>query len=204
MNKRRKAVVAILSCAIIIGAFSFSTAIGSTSATTTSGLTLEDAKKVVAAAEAKAGEIGVPMNIAVVDVEGNLVAFERMDKAWLGSINIAINKAFTAVAFNMTTEELGKASQPEQSLFGIHATNDGRLVIFGGGIPLSKEDELVGAIGVSGGAVPQDIEVAEAGVKAFTPPAPTPKATPTPGFEAVFAMTGILAVAYLVLRRRRI
>jgi len=130
-------------------------------------LNLEAAKKVVAGAEAKAKAIGVPMNIAVVDVGGNLVAFERMDKAWLGSINIAINKAFTAVAFNMTTEDLGKASQPEQSLFGIHASNNGRLIIFGGGIPLRKGDELVGAIGVSGGAVTADIEVAEAGVKAF-------------------------------------
>jgi len=130
-------------------------------------LTLAEAKKVVEGAEVKAKQIGVPMNIAVVDVGGNLVAFERMDKAWLGSINIAINKAFTAVAFNMTTEDLGKESQPGKSLFGIHATNMGRLVIFGGGIPLRKGGELVGAIGVSGGAVPQDIEVAEAGVKVF-------------------------------------
>jgi len=130
-------------------------------------LTLAEAKKVVEGAEVKAKQIGVPMNIAVVDVGGNLVAFERMDKAWLGSINIAINKAFTAVAFNMTTEDLGKESQPGKSLFGIHATNMGRLVIFGGGIPLRKGGELVGAIGVSGGAVPQDIGVAEAGVKAF-------------------------------------
>jgi len=131
------------------------------------GLTLEEAKRVVVGAEAKAGEIGVPMNIAVVDVGGNLVAFERMDKAWLGSINIAINKAFTAVAFNMTTEDLGEESQPKKSLFGIHASNNGRLIIFGGGIPLRKGDELVGAIGVSGGAVPADIEVAEAGVAVF-------------------------------------
>ncbi|RZN35915.1 MAG: heme-binding protein [Methanophagales archaeon ANME-1-THS] len=130
-------------------------------------LTLAEAKKIVEGAEVKAKQIGVPMNIAVVDVGGNLVAFERMDKAWLGSINIAINKAFTAVAFNMTTEDLGKESQPGKSLFGIHATNMGRLVIFGGGTPLRKGGELVGAIGVSGGTVPQDIEVAGAGVKAF-------------------------------------
>jgi uncharacterized protein GlcG (DUF336 family) len=128
---------------------------------------LEDAKKIVQDAEAKAKEIGVMMNIAVVDVGGNLVAFERMDKAWLGSVNIAINKAYTAVAFNMTTEDLGKESQVGKSLFGIHATNNGQLVIFGGGIPLKKKGELVGAIGVSGGAVPQDIEVAKAGVKNF-------------------------------------
>lgn len=130
-------------------------------------LSLEEAKKIVQDAEAKAKEIGVMMNIAVVDVGGNLVAFERMDKAWLGSVNIAINKAYTAVAFNMTTEDLGKESQVGKSLFGIHATNNGRLVIFGGGIPLKKKGELVGAIGVSGGAVPQDIEVAKAGVKSF-------------------------------------
>lgn len=130
-------------------------------------MTLDSAKKVVEAAENKAKDIGVPMNIAVVDKGGNLVAFERMDDAWLGSINIAINKAFTAVAFNMTTEDLGAESKPEKSLFGIHATNEGRLVIFGGGIPLRKGDILIGAIGVSGGAVLQDIEVAEAGEKAF-------------------------------------
>ena len=130
-------------------------------------LSLEEAKKIVQDAEAKAKEIAVMMNIAVVDVGGNLVAFERMDKAWLGSVNIAINKAYTAVAFNMTTEDLGKESQTGKSLFGIHATNNGRLVIFGGGIPLKKKGELVGAIGVSGGAVPQDIEVAKAGVKNF-------------------------------------
>jgi uncharacterized protein GlcG (DUF336 family) len=130
-------------------------------------MTLNSAKKVLAAAEKKAKEIKVPMNIAVMDIGGNLVVFERMDDAWLGSINIAINKAFTAVAFNMTTEALGKESLPDKSLFGIHATNEGGLVIFGGGIPLRKGDKLVGAIGVSGGAVPQDIEVAEAGAKAF-------------------------------------
>ena len=78
------------------------------------------------------------MNIAVVDVGGNLVAFERMDNAWLGSINISQSKAFTAVAFNMTTEDLGKESQAGKSLFGIHTTNNGKIVIFGGGIPLSR------------------------------------------------------------------
>lgn len=128
---------------------------------------LETAMKLIKAAMEKAEEIEVPMNIAVVNAGGNLVAFVRMDYAWLGSIDIAINKAFTAVAFNMTTEDLGKESQPEKSLFGIHATNQSRLVIFGGGIPLNNCGKLVGAIGVSGGAVPQDIEVAEAGLRAF-------------------------------------
>jgi uncharacterized protein GlcG (DUF336 family) len=130
-------------------------------------LSLEDAKKIIADAEAKAKEISVKMNIAVVDVGGNLVAFERMDNAWMGSINISQSKAFTAVAFNMTTEDLGKESQAGKSLFGIHATNNGKIVIFGGGIPLTRKGVLVGAIGVSGGAVPQDIEVAKAGAKNF-------------------------------------
>ena len=130
-------------------------------------LSLQDAKKIIQDAESKAMEIGVMMNIAVVDVGGNLVAFERMDNAWMGSINIAQSKAFTAVAFNMTTEDLGKESQAGKSLFGIHTTNNGKIVIFGGGIPLTRKGALVGAIGVSGGAVPQDMEVAKAGVKNF-------------------------------------
>ena len=130
-------------------------------------LSLEDAKKIIADAEAKAKEISVKMNIAVVDVGGNLVAFERMDNAWMGSINISQSKAFTAVAFNMTTEDLGKESQAGKSLFGINTTNNGKIVIFGGGIPLTRKGVLVGAIGVSGGAVPQDIEVAKAGAKNF-------------------------------------
>lgn len=130
-------------------------------------LSLEEAKKIVQDAEAKAKEIGVKMNIAVADVGGNLVAFERMDNAWLGSIHIAISKAYTAVAFNMTTEDLGKESQAGKSLFGIHTTNHGKIVIFGGGIPLTRKGVLVGAIGVSGGAVAQDIDVAKAGAKNF-------------------------------------
>ena len=130
-------------------------------------LLLEEAKKILQDAAAKAKEIGVQMNIAVADVGGNLIAFERMDNAWLGSINIAISKAYTAVAFNMTTEDLGKESQVGKSLFGINTTNDGKILIFGGGIPLTRKGVLVGAIGVSGGAVPQDIEVAKAGAKNF-------------------------------------
>jgi uncharacterized protein GlcG (DUF336 family) len=164
MDKRKKVLIAILSGAILLGALSFSAAIDDDS---TSGLSLEDAKRVIAAAEDKAIGEGLRMNIAVVDVGGDLVAFERMDKAWLGSIDIAMNKAYTAVAFNMTTEALGNASQPGEPLFGIEASNDGKLIIFGGGIPLYRNGELVGAIGVSGSAVPNDILVAEAGVAAF-------------------------------------
>ena len=130
-------------------------------------ITLQDAQRVIEAAKSKAEAIGQPMNIAVVDEGGNLTSFVRMDNAWLGSIDIAINKAYTARAFDMSTEELGKLSQSGDALFGIHASNDGKLIIFGGGIPLKRDGKVIGAIGVSGGAVPQDIEVAQAGVAAL-------------------------------------
>ncbi len=119
------------------------------------------------AARAKAQEIGVLMNIAVVDEGNNLLAFARMPGAWLGSIDIAQGKAFTARAFDMPTKDLGEASQPGKPLFGIHASNHGKIIIFAGGIPLKDGDKVVGAIGVSGGTVEQDQEVAEAGVAAF-------------------------------------
>lgn len=130
-------------------------------------VTLRAARAIVDAARAKAEEIGVPMNIAIVDAGNNLTAFARMDGAWLGSIDIAQNKAYTARAFDMSTQELAPLCQPGQPLFGIQASNQGRLIVFAGGIPLKAGDEVVGAIGVSGGTVEQDHEVAEAGVAAF-------------------------------------
>ena len=130
-------------------------------------VTLSSAQAVVEAACAKAEEIGVPMNVAVVDDGNNLTAFGRMDGAWLGSIDIAQNKAYTARSFDMPTKDLAPLCQPGQPLFGIHASNQGRLIIFAGGIPLQSGDQVVGAIGVSGGSVEQDHEVAEAGVAAF-------------------------------------
>ena len=135
--------------------------------TETGGLTLERAYQVIMAAREKALEIGVKMNIAVVDEGNNLLAFVRMPGAWLGSIDIAQSKAFTARAFDMPTKTLGEASQPGEPLFGIHASNHGKIIIFAGGIPLEENDKVVGAIGVSGGTVEQDQEVAEAGVAAF-------------------------------------
>jgi uncharacterized protein GlcG (DUF336 family) len=130
-------------------------------------VTLSAAREVVDAAVAKAEEIGVPMNVAVVDEGNNLTAFARMDGAWLGSIDIAQNKAYTARSFDMSTKDLAPLCQPNQPLFGIHASNQGRLIVFAGGIPLQAGDRVVGAIGVSGGSVEQDHEVAEAGVAAF-------------------------------------
>ena len=130
-------------------------------------MTLAEATRVVDAARKQASETGQPMNIAVVDAGGNLVAFARMDGAWLGSIDIAINKAFTARAFDIETRELGKLSQPGQDFYGIHVSNGGRVMIFAGGIPLRRGGEVVGAIGVSGGTGKQDQAVAEAGAAAL-------------------------------------
>jgi uncharacterized protein GlcG (DUF336 family) len=128
---------------------------------------LAQARKIIAAAEKKASQIKQPMNIAVVDAGGNLVAHVRMDDAWIGSINISINKAFTSRAFDITTKDLGDNSQPGQQFFGIHSSNNGRIMIFAGGIPLKKDGKVVGAIGVSGGSGEQDHSVAEAGAAVF-------------------------------------
>jgi uncharacterized protein GlcG (DUF336 family) len=130
-------------------------------------VTLSSAQAVVDAAVKKADEIGVPMDIAVVDEGNNLTAFARMDGAWLGSIDIAQNKAYTARSFDMPTKDLAPLAQPNQPLYGIEASNQGQLIVFAGGIPLMNGDDVVGAIGVSGGSVEQDHEVAEAGVAAF-------------------------------------
>jgi len=126
-------------------------------------VTLEDARRVIAAAEAKADEIGQPMNIAVVDAGGNLVAHIRQDGAWIGSVDISISKAWTSRAFDIATKDLGDNAQPTQQFFGIHTTNGGRVAIFAGGIPLSRDGMVIGAVGVSGGSGEQDHAVAEAG-----------------------------------------
>jgi uncharacterized protein GlcG (DUF336 family) len=128
---------------------------------------LEDARRVIAAGEAKARDIGQPMNIAVADAGGNLVAFARMDGAWLGSIDIAINKAFTARAFDIATRDLAGESQSGSQFFGIHVSNGGRVMVFAGGVPLKKGGTVVGAVGVSGGDGKQDHSVAEAAAAAL-------------------------------------
>ncbi|HET9086603.1 MAG TPA: heme-binding protein [Acidobacteriaceae bacterium] len=128
---------------------------------------LEDARRIIAAAEKKAEEIGQPMNIAVADAGGNLVAHVRMDDAWIGSIDIAINKAFTARAFDTSTKDLAGLSQSGDQFFGIHASNHGRIMIFAGGVPLKRDGKVVGAVGVSGGMGEQDHAVAEAGAAAY-------------------------------------
>jgi uncharacterized protein GlcG (DUF336 family) len=131
-------------------------------------VTLQEAESIIAAAKIKAEEIGQPMNIAIVDIGGNLVAHVRMDGAWIGSIDISINKAFTSRAFDISTDDLGKNSNPGNQFYGIHVSNHGRIMIFAGGLPLKREGQVVGAIGVSGGSGEQDQAVAEAGIAAFT------------------------------------
>ena len=130
-------------------------------------VTLSDARRVIAAAEEKAADIGQPMNIAVVDAGGNLVSHVRMDGAWMGSIDISINKAWTSRAFDIATKDLSAVSQPGEDFYGIHVSNKGRVMIFAGGIPLRRDGKVVGAVGVSGGSGEQDQTVAEAGAKAF-------------------------------------
>jgi uncharacterized protein GlcG (DUF336 family) len=130
-------------------------------------LTLSDARRLIAAGEKKAAELKIPYNIAVVDSGGALISHVRMDGAWLGSIDISIKKAFTARAFDMSTDDLSKASQSGQSLFGINTTNHEKFIIFGGGIPVKLNGVVVGAVGASGGSVVNDIKVAEAAVAAF-------------------------------------
>jgi uncharacterized protein GlcG (DUF336 family) len=131
-------------------------------------VSLEMARAAIAAAIEKAEEMDVKMNIAVVDAGANLVAFERMDGAWLGSTDIAIKKAKTARFFDMTTGALGGNTQPGQSLYNIEVSNDG-LISFPGGIPLTDADgNVIGAIGVSGSNVLNDDRVAQAGVDALS------------------------------------
>jgi uncharacterized protein GlcG (DUF336 family) len=130
-------------------------------------VTLEQAEKLSEAAKEKAKAIGVPMNIAIVDEGANLVSFHRMDNAWLGSVDISIKKAKTARFFDMNSGEIGKLSQPGGPLYNIEHSNGG-LISFPGGVVLKDASgKIVGAIGVSGGSVDQDHEVATAGAEAL-------------------------------------
>lgn len=129
-------------------------------------ITLEQAQAAVAAAIAKSDELGVKMDIAIIDSGTNLTAFARMDGAWIGSIDIAMKKARTARYFNMPTGAIGGLSQPGGSLFGIEHSNGG-LISFPGGVPIENAaGEVIGAIGVSGSTVEDDHAVAEAGAAA--------------------------------------
>ncbi|WP_046245283.1 GlcG/HbpS family heme-binding protein [Hymenobacter terrenus] len=130
-------------------------------------INLQQAQAAVQAAHQKALDMGVKMNIAVVDAGANLVAFARMDDAWLGSLDISIRKAKTARFFDMPTGDLGKASQPGGPLYNIEHSNGG-LITFPGGLPIADgSGKIIGAIGVSGSTVEDDHAVAEAGLQAI-------------------------------------
>ena len=130
-------------------------------------ITTDQARRIIAAGEARAAEIGVPVNIAVLDAGVNLKAFGRMDGALLGSIDIALGKARTAALFGMRTEAIGEFCKPGGTSPGLEQTNGG-LVVFAGGIPVANADgTVIGAVGVSGGAVAQDLDIAEAAAAAL-------------------------------------
>jgi uncharacterized protein GlcG (DUF336 family) len=134
----------------------------------THAIDLETAKELIEASEAKAEEIGVPSVITVASSEGNLLAQHRMDGAWLASVNISRDKAYTAAALEMATHELADATEPGEALYGLESTGQGnRIVIFGGGFPIEKNGEVVGTIASSGGQPDEDMDVAQAGVDAF-------------------------------------
>jgi uncharacterized protein GlcG (DUF336 family) len=130
-------------------------------------LDIQDARALIAAARVKAGEIGVPMCIAITDDAGNLVAFERMDGGKVTSTTIAIDKSYTASGAKKATHEYGEASQPGKPAYGISAAIGGRLMVVAGGLPVMVNGECVGGIGISSGTPAQDLVVAQAAIDAF-------------------------------------
>jgi uncharacterized protein GlcG (DUF336 family) len=128
---------------------------------------LDNAKQVIEAAEQHAEDIGVPSVIAVSNAEGNLIAQHRMDGAWLPSVTISRNKAYTSAGLEMPTHELEEPTKPGNPLYGLQTTDEGRIVVFGGGFPLEHDGDVVGAIGSSGGMPEEDREVAQAGIETF-------------------------------------
>jgi uncharacterized protein GlcG (DUF336 family) len=130
-------------------------------------LTLDDARVIMHAAEQKAGEIGVDMDIAIVDDGGHLLMFHRMDDARITSIDIAISKAFTAAAARRSTRSYATAGHPGGPAYGIHVSNQGRFMIFPGGLPIFVDQRIVGGVGCSSGHSDQDEAVAQAGIDAF-------------------------------------
>jgi uncharacterized protein GlcG (DUF336 family) len=125
-------------------------------------ITLTQSEKVLSQAKAKANEIGVPVNIAIMDTTGYLKTLQRMDDAFIGTIDVAIQKAKTAMLFRMNTEQVGEFLKPEAAAYGLENTNGG-LVGFAGGMPIKQGGKIIGYIGVSGGAIPQDFSIATAG-----------------------------------------
>ncbi|MBE5868797.1 MAG: heme-binding protein [Lachnospiraceae bacterium] len=130
---------------------------------TTKSLNLETAVALIDKVKAQAERMGIKVVVAVADAAGHPVAVHCMDGAYIGSYDVAVNKAFTCAAFKMPTATLGELAAPGGSLYGIQFTNGGKIVVFGGGDPLYMNDVLIGAIGVSGGSAEQDIELSAYG-----------------------------------------
>ena len=172
MQKRKLWILAVLTIIALVGA-----ACAPTPAPEKK-MTLEMAKRMIAAAEAKAKEMGIPFVITVVDIGGNLVAQERMEGALLASIDISRNKAYTAVALKMPTSDLAPLSVPGESLYGIAQTSGGRAIVFGGGFPIEVDGQLIGGIGVSGSSVENDMACAKAGLEAVSSTEPVPAPSP--------------------------
>lgn len=133
----------------------------------TQSITLKQAKRLAVKVEKEAARIGVNAVVAIAGSGANLVCVECMDDSYLASYDVAVNKTYTCVALKMSTKELKPLAQPGASLYGIQFTNGGKIVIFGGGVPLKNGDKIVGALGVSGGTEDQDTYLAEYGEKVF-------------------------------------
>lgn len=130
-------------------------------------ITLDLAIHLIAAAEHRAWQLRLPVNIAIVDGCGDLIAFHRMDDARLAGIDIAQNKAWTSVTMKMPTADLARLALPGGDAYGVNTTSQGKIVILGGGIPLMRNKQIIGGVGVSGGSSSQDMEVAQAAVRTF-------------------------------------
>lgn len=131
---------------------------------TKTGKLLDMAKKMAEAAAKKAVEIDVPMVIVIVDAAGNMVLYNRMEDSLLASMDIAANKAYTAVALKMSTDAAAPLAKEAGQLFGIASCDKGRMVVFGGGFPIFEDGKIIAGIGVSGGSVDEDMSVAKAGL----------------------------------------
>ncbi len=134
---------------------------------TTANITLDCAENLMKQVEEEARKMGLKVVTAVANAHGNPVTVRCMDDAYIGSFDVAVNKAYTSVAFKMTTEVLGQYSQPNGPLYGIQFTNQGRIVNFGGGVPLKIGDDIIGGFGVSGGSAEQDIHLANFAADTF-------------------------------------
>jgi uncharacterized protein GlcG (DUF336 family) len=132
------------------------------------GMSYEQARQALDAALAKAREIGSPSSVAIVDAGRELLAFARQDNALLASTEISAGKAYTACSMKMATKDIGPLTQPGQPLYGLEHTHQRPLITFGGGRPLEISGEIVGAVGVAGGTVDQDDEIAAAAAAAFS------------------------------------